>query len=127
VNNISDPFESEVRERWGETREFAESQRRLKKYSQNDIDQAKQELLNITNDFGELKRTGISTDSPSAMNLVIQHRDHISRWWYECTPEIQSGLADMYISDSRFSEYYEKVEPGLAQYVHDAIYAGVKS
>jgi hypothetical protein len=121
VNNISDPFESEVRERWGETREFAESQRRLKKYSQNDIDQAKQELLNITNDFGELKRTGISTDSPSAMNLVIQHRDHISRWWYECTPEIQSGLADMYISDSRFSEYYEKVEPGLAQYVHDAI------
>jgi hypothetical protein len=127
VNNIPDPFESEVRERWGETREFAESQRRLKKYSQNDIDQAKQELLNITNDFGELKRTGISTDSPSAMNLVIQHRDHISRWWYECTPEIQSGLADMYISDSRFSEYYEKVEPGLAQYVHDAIYAGVKS
>ena len=126
MNNISDPFESEVRERWGETREFAESQRRLKKYSQNDIDQAKQELLNITNDFGELKRTGISTDSPSAMNLVIQHRDHISRWWYECTPEIQSGLADMYISDSRFSEYYEKVEPGLAQYVHDAIYAEVK-
>ena len=121
MNNISDPFESEVRERWGETREFAESQRRLKKYSQNDIDQAKQELLNITNDFAELKRTRISTDSPSAMNLVIQHRDHISRWWYECTPEIQSGLADMYISDSRFSEYYEKVEPGLAQYVHDAI------
>ena len=121
MNTISDPFESEVRERWGETREFAESQRRLKKYSQNDIDQAKQELLNITNDFAELKRTGISTDSPSAMNLVIQHRDHISRWWYECTPEIQSGLADIYISDSRFSEYYEKVEPGLAQYVHDAI------
>ena len=127
MNNISDPFESEVRERWGETREFAESQRRLKKYSQNDIDQAKQELLNITNDFAELKRTRISTDSPSAMNLVIQHRDHISRWWYECTPEIQSGLADMYVSDSRFSEYYEKVEPGLAQYVHDAIYAEVKS
>ena len=121
MNTISDPFESEVRERWGETREFAESQRRLKKYSQNDIDQAKQELLNITNDFAELKRTRISTDSPSAMNLVIQHRDHISRWWYECTPEIQSGLADIYISDSRFSEYYEKVEPGLAQYVHDAI------
>ena len=121
MNNIPDPFESEARQRWGETREFAESQRRLKKYSQNDIDQAKQELLNITNDFAELKRTRISTDSPSAMNLVIQHRDHISRWWYECTPEIQSGLADMYISDSRFSEYYEKVEPGLAQYVHDAI------
>ena len=121
MNNIPDRFESEARQRWGETREFAESQRRLKKYSQNDIDQAKQELLNITNDFAELKRTRISTDSPSAMNLVIQHRDHISRWWYECTPEIQSGLADMYISDSRFSEYYEKVEPGLAQYVHDAI------
>jgi hypothetical protein len=33
------------------------------------------------------------------------------------------GLADMYLADERFTANYDNVEPGLAQYVHDAIHA----
>ena len=33
------------------------------------------------------------------------------------------GLAEMYIMDPRFTANYEKVAPGLAQYMHDAILA----
>jgi hypothetical protein len=33
------------------------------------------------------------------------------------------GLAEMYIADPRFTSTYEKIAPGLAQYLHDAIKA----
>jgi hypothetical protein len=29
----------------------------------------------------------------------------------------------MYLADPRFTQHYEDVAPGLAQYVHDAIHA----
>jgi hypothetical protein len=36
---------------------------------------------------------------------------------------MQCGLAEMYIVDPRFTANYDKVRPGLAQYLHDAILA----
>jgi hypothetical protein len=33
------------------------------------------------------------------------------------------GLAEMYVADDRFRAGYERVAPGLAQYVHDAVVA----
>ena len=33
------------------------------------------------------------------------------------------NLAEMYIADERFAASYERVAPGLARYVHDAVVA----
>jgi hypothetical protein len=33
------------------------------------------------------------------------------------------GLGDMYVSDPRFTANYDRIAPGLAQYVRDAIHA----
>jgi len=33
------------------------------------------------------------------------------------------GLGEMYVADPRFSEVYERVRPGLARYLRDAIVA----
>ena len=33
------------------------------------------------------------------------------------------GLADLYVSDARFTRTYEDQAPGLAQYTRDAIHA----
>ena len=37
--------------------------------------------------------------------------------------EMHVGLAEGYVSDPRFTATYEKLAPGLAQFVHDAIVA----
>ena len=37
------------------------------------------------------------------------------------------GLAEMYISDQRFADNYERVAQGLARYVHDAILADAQA
>ena len=52
-----------------------------------------------------------------------EHREHISRWFYDCSPEMQRGLAEMYVADDRFRQYYDDRAQGLAQWVHDAVLA----
>ena len=36
---------------------------------------------------------------------------------------MQRALAEMYVTDERFTKHYEDLAPGLAAYVHDAIVA----
>jgi len=55
-----------------------------------------------------------------------QHRQHIDRWFYPCSREMHRGLGEMYVADPRFSEVYERVGPGLARYLRDAIVANAE-
>jgi hypothetical protein len=57
------------------------------------------------------------------MDLAEEHRQQITKFFYECTFEIHVGLAEMYLADERFTKHYEDQRPGLAQYTHDAIMA----
>ena len=66
---------------------------------------------------------GVPAESEQAMALAEEHRAQISRHYYQCTYEIQVGLAEMYLADPRFRAHYDDQRPGLAQYVHDAILA----
>lgn len=36
--------------------------------------------------------------------------------------EIYRGLADGYVDDARFSAFYERVKPGLARFMRDAMH-----
>jgi hypothetical protein len=60
------------------------------------------------------------------MAAVEAHRQHISRWFYDCTYEIQRGLAEMYVSDERFRSHYDERIPGLAVFVRDAVLANAE-
>jgi hypothetical protein len=57
------------------------------------------------------------------MDLAEEHRLQIDRRFYPVSSEMHVGLAEMYIVDPRFAANYDKVRPGLAQYMHDAILA----
>ena len=66
---------------------------------------------------------GEPADSDDAMDGAEAHRRQIDDAFYECSYEMHVGPADMYLSDPRFTATYEKIAPGLAQYLHDAIKA----
>ena len=66
---------------------------------------------------------GESAGGAAARQLAEEHRAHISRWFYECSPAMHARLAELYIADPRFAAHYDKVAPGLAHYVHDAVLA----
>jgi MerR family transcriptional regulator, thiopeptide resistance regulator len=52
--------------------------------------------------------------------LAQRHRAGIEQF-YDCSEEMHICLAQMYLADERFTRYYEDVEPGLAQFVHDIV------
>lgn len=113
----------EVEERWDGTDAYKESQRRVSTYKKADWDQIKAEGVAIDEGLIEAKRSGLAADSVEAMDLVERHREHISRWFYDCSHEMQLGLGEMYVADPRFKKRYEDLEPGLAEFVRDAIRA----
>jgi hypothetical protein len=53
--------------------------------------------------------------------LVDRHREHIDRWFYPCSIEMQAELGEMYVADPRFAATYERIEPGLAVFLRDAV------
>ncbi len=118
-----DEHTAEVEERWGDTDAYRESQRRASGYTKADWQRMKAESAEPVNRLVAAMTSGQAADSPEAMDAAEGHRRHISDWFYDCTYEIHSGLADMYLADPRFTATYEKIAPGLAQYLHDAIKA----
>jgi DNA-binding transcriptional MerR regulator len=118
-----DEHAAEVQERWGATDAYRESQRRAAAYSKADWTRIRDEMATITQRVADAMSAGLPADSPQAMDAVEAHRQQISRDFYDCSHEMHQGLAEMYITDPRFTANYEKIAPGLAQYVHDAILA----
>lgn len=118
-----DQYADEARERWGGTDAYKESERRVAKYSKADFEQIKAEGAKLLDDIAAAMTSGLPSDGSEAMALAEEHRHQISKWFYTCSYEIQTGLAEMYLADERFMAYYERHTPGMAQYLHNAILA----
>ena len=73
--------------------------------------------------FAAAIRAGEPPNGTVAMDLAEAHRSHLSRWFYDCGYDMHRGLAELYISDLRYTASYDEIEPGFSQYVHDAIMA----
>ena len=65
----------------------------------------------------------IRATSGEAMDAAEAHREHITRWFYDCSYEVHRGLGEMYVADERFGANYEALAPGLTSYLRDAIVA----
>jgi DNA-binding transcriptional MerR regulator len=116
-------YAEEAQERWGETDAYKESARRAKQYSKQDWQRMKAEMDAVHNGIAALMQAGKPANDPQVTALAEQHRLHIDRWFYPCSHKMHQALGDMYVADPRFTATYEKISPGLAQYMRDAIAA----
>jgi DNA-binding transcriptional MerR regulator len=118
-----DEYRAEARERWGETTAYQESAHRTATYTKQHWEQIAREADEINDAFLALMEAGVPADSVEATALAERHRSHISKWFYECPPEIHVGLGALYVTDARFTENIDKSGEGLARYLSDAIAA----
>ncbi len=116
-------YEEEARARWGATESYAESARRTSRYTKEDWTRIRAESDSITRAFAEQMKQGTPPSAAPAMDVAERHRLHIDRWFYPCSPRMHVALGEMYVGDPRFAANYDKVRPGLAVYVRDAIRA----
>lgn len=59
---------------------------------------------------------------PEVQEAVHELRQHITDYFYDCTPEIFRGLGDLYVQDERFTANIDKHKEGLALFLRDAMH-----
>lgn len=105
------------------------------KYGNDLVDQSNAKMLNMSEEkyqeFTRLEQQvvgslaeAIKTGDPSsdaAQRTVDLHRQWLGFTWPTYSKEAHRGLAEMYVADERFAAYYDKVQPGAAQFLRDAI------
>jgi DNA-binding transcriptional MerR regulator len=112
-------YEEEARQRWGHTEAYRESTRRAKSYTKADWDAIKQESEQINQGLAAL--VGRDPADPEVQEWIRRHHQQINDRFYTCSTEIYRGLADMYVQDERFMATYEKIRPGMAQFMRAAM------
>jgi MerR family transcriptional regulator, thiopeptide resistance regulator len=118
-----DEYATEVEERWGDSDEYRESQRRVARYTKADWQRIKAQGQAAIEQVVGAMQAGKPSDSAEAMEGAEAHRRQIDEAFYPLSYEGHVGLAEMYLADARFTATYEKIAAGLAQYLHDAINA----
>jgi len=114
---------AEAEQRWGDTDAYRESSRRTARYRKQDWQRIQAEAGEIERALAEALAAGVPPDSARAAELAERHRQHLCRWFYDVSPAMHRGLAELYLADQRFADHYDRIAPGLAAYVHAAIVA----
>jgi DNA-binding transcriptional MerR regulator len=120
---LPEEYEQEAEQRWGDTEAWEQSQRRTRAYTKEDWVRIKAEGEDVEARFAAALQSGVAPDSAQAMDIAEEHRQQITRNFYDCPPEMHAGLGRMYVEDERFTAHYEQRAPGLAQYVSTAVQA----
>ncbi|MFD7662830.1 MerR family transcriptional regulator [Streptomyces sp. NPDC059788] len=118
-----DDYAEEVRERWGSTDAYKESQRRTASYTKEDWKRVTEEFDAVHRKMAEVMESGRPAESAEAMDVAEEHRRTISSGYYDCSYEMHTCLGEMYVADERFTATYEAIRPGLAVYMRDAMLA----
>ncbi|MCW2920526.1 MAG: transcriptional regulator [Thermoleophilia bacterium] len=115
--------DAEARERWGDTDAFRESTRRTKEYTADDWRRSKVEAESIHEALAALWQAGADPAGDEALAQAEAFRAHVTRWFYDCPPELLRGLGEMYVADPRFTATYDGPHgerAGFAAWVRDA-------
>ncbi|MDR4945715.1 MerR family transcriptional regulator [Neobacillus cucumis] len=112
------------------------------KYGNDKVDQSNAKVTNMTEEqYNEvtalaekIKLTlaeAFKTGDPKgelAQKAAEMHKQWLLFYWNEYSKEAHAGLAQMYVDDERFTAYYDKEQPGTAEFLRDAIniYTGMK-
>jgi DNA-binding transcriptional MerR regulator len=119
---FTEEFAMEAEKRWGDTDAWTQSQQRVSQLSKDEWIAIKAEGDALLEALAQAERDGVKPGSDAANALAARHRAAIERF-YDCGDEMHRSLVQMYLADERFTRYYDDVEPGLAQFVHDIVFA----
>lgn len=113
-----DKYKEEVEKKY-DSELVKESNKRTASYSKEKWKLIQSESSAIFNELASLMDEDPSNNR--VQKLVKDYHKHIDTYFYPCSLEIYRGLGEMYVADERFTEFYDKVKTGLAQFIKDAI------
>lgn len=126
IENNEQQYGEEIREKYGDDTVDKSNAKML-----NMSEEKYQEFIRleqeVLNSLAEAYKTG-DPASEIAQKTADLHKQWLNFTWPSYSKEAHAGLAQMYVDDERFAAYYDKAQPGAAEFLRDAIniYTGVE-
>lgn len=119
IDEAKAKYAEEVKERWGNTDAYAQSQKRTSKYTKEDWRRVKEGMDELLKQFSESLNENPASEK--VQELVRGWQQYITETYYECTKEVLAGLGQMYVMDERFTKNMDKYGEGTAKLISEAI------
>lgn len=81
-------------------------------------------MQTLEEELDKTLKAALQTKDPAgelAQKACALHKQWLMCTWDSYSPQAHKGLAQMYVDDSRFTAHYEKIGPGCAKFLRDAI------
>jgi len=112
-------YGKEVREKYGADA-LESSNKKLLGMSKEQYEELEKLTQEILGNFDAAFKTG-DPAGELAQKAADLHRQWLCLFWPEYSKEAHAGLAKMYVEDPRFRAYYDRNQPGTAEFLKDAI------
>lgn len=112
-------YEDETYDKYGDSDAYKESKEKTSKYSKEDWNNIIGQIDGVYRELAELKDRDVSDEK--VQELIHNWRMIITKNFYNCSIEIFSGLADMYIYDERFTKSIDKYGEGFTNFLSEAM------
>ena len=120
-NSKFENYKDEVREKWGNTKAYAEYAEKSKNYGEDKFSAMSGEMAEIFGRFNLAMKNSAIAGSDEVQGYVKELQDYITLNFYTCTKEILCGLGQMYVLDERFKNNIDKAGEGTAEFISEAI------
>ncbi|WP_163100772.1 MerR family transcriptional regulator [Peribacillus alkalitolerans] len=127
IDDNEKKYGKEIREKYGDDA-VNNSNEKVKNMTKEQHEEVTRLANEVTETIAEAFKKG-DPASDIAQKAADLHKKWLTFYWSEYSKEAHAGLAQMYVDDERFKAYYDKEQPGTAEFLRDAIhiYTGFKS
>lgn len=119
VEDNEKKYGKEIREKYGE-----ETVKKSNEQFMNMTEEQYNELQELGNKVLETLKEAYKTGNPSGelgQKAAELHAKWITFCWGSYNKEAHANLTQMYVDDDRFRAYYDKEQPGCAEFLRDAV------
>lgn len=120
INENEEKYGHEIREKYG-NEEVEKSYKKLKGMTEEQYKEVEALGQEVLDTLKEAFKTG-NPEGELGQRAAELHRRWLSFYWDGYTKEAHAGLAQMYVDDERFTKFYDKEQPGFAEFLRDAIF-----
>ncbi|MCL2527220.1 MAG: TipAS antibiotic-recognition domain-containing protein [Defluviitaleaceae bacterium] len=112
-------YGAEIRGKYGD-KAIKDSNASLKGLTQAQYDESERLSLLLEETLKAAMEKG-GPASETAQKACELHRQWLSIFYPDYSKAYHKGLADMYVADERFKDHYEKIAPGCAEFLREAV------
>lgn len=119
IDENEEKYGEEIREKYGDDA-INSSNAKVMGMSEEQHEQLQELEKELNSTLKAAKETG-DPASELAQKAAALHKDWLCFYWDKYSKEAHLGVTQMYVDDPRFTEYYEKIAPGAAAFLRDAV------